>query len=97
MASITSMTFDQPAYNPGDTITLTVAYVADTPGVSPVVNTATASVTNSGGTVTATDSADFTVNEPAAAGDTVNVTDTGNRTWAEQSDDGSTAVFTTTA
>jgi hypothetical protein len=97
MASIASMTFDQPSYMPGDTITLTVDYTADTPGVNPTTFTATTTVTDSGGTVTASDSAPFVVNEAVSAGDVVAVTDTGSHTWAESSDNGSVAVFTTTA
>jgi len=97
MATINAMTFDQASYNPGDTITLTVSYTADTPSVNPVTETATANVTDAAGTVTATSTAPFVVNEPVSAGDVVSVTDTGNHTWAEQSDSGSVAVFTTTA
>lgn len=97
MASITSMTFDESSYNPGDTITLTVSYVPDSPSAVPATFTATSVITNSGGTQVATSSADFVVNTPQAAGDTVSVGDTGSRTWAEGSDSGSVAVFSTTA
>jgi hypothetical protein len=97
MASITSLTFDKPAYNPGDTITLTVDYVPDTAGVNPVTSTATVNVTDANGNVTASDSAPFTVNEPVAGGDTVSVTDSGGRTWTQQSNSGTVAVFTATA
>jgi hypothetical protein len=97
MASIDSMTFDQAAYAQGAIVTLDVGYTPDTPGVSPAVFTATANVTDVNGTVVATSSAPFTVNVPVPAGDTVSVTDTGGRAWAEQSDSGTVAVFTTTA
>ena len=97
MASITSMSFDQPAYSPGDTMTLTVDYVADTPSVNPVTGNALASITDAGGTITASDSAPFVVNEPVAAGDVVSVTDDGGRAWTEVSDSGSVAVFSATA
>jgi len=97
MASITSMSFDQASYDPGATMTLTVEYVADTPSANPVTGTATADITNSGGTVTATSSAPFVVNEPVAAGDVVSVSDDGGRTWTEVSDSGSVAVFTAVA
>jgi hypothetical protein len=97
MATINGMTFDQASYNPGDTITLTVSYTPDTASVNPTAFTATANVTDAGGTVTATSSAPFTVNEAVAAGDVVSVTDTGSRAWAESSDNGSVAVFTATA
>ncbi len=97
MASITSLTFDQSAYDQGGTVTLTVDYVPDTPSVVPVTFTATANVTNAAGDVVATSSSPFVVNTPQPAGDKVSVTDDGNRTWAESSDTGSVATFTTTA
>ena len=97
MASITSLTFDEAAYNTGDTISLTVAYVADTPSVVPTEFTATTTITDAGGNETATSSAPFTVNVAQAAGDVVATTDTGGRAWTEVSDDGSTAVFTAVA
>jgi hypothetical protein len=97
MASVDSLTFDQAAYNPGDTITLTVGYTPDVPGVNPETFTATSSITDGSGNVVASNSAPFVVNEAVAAGDTVSTTDTGNRAWAESSDSGTVAVFTTTA
>jgi len=97
MASVDSLTFDQPAYNPGDTVTLTVAYTPDTPSVVPATFTATTSITDAAGDVTATGSAPFVVNEAQAAGDVVSTTDDGNRTWTEASDNGSVAVFSAVA
>jgi hypothetical protein len=97
MASVDSMTFDQTSYDTGATITLTVGYTPDSPSAVPETFTATASVTNSGGTVVATNTAPFVVNVSQPSGDTVSVTDTGSRTWAESSDSGTVAVFTTTA
>lgn len=97
MASVDTLTFDQPAYNPGDTITLTVGYTPDVPGVNPATFTATSSITDGSGNVVASNSAPFVVNEPVPAGDTVSTTDTGDRTWTEASDSGTVAVFTTTA
>lgn len=97
MASIDSMTFDQPSYNPGDPITLTVDYTPDVAGTNPTPFTATTVITNSAGAETASGNADFTVNEPVAGGDTLATTDTGGRTWAETSDTGSVAVFAATA
>lgn len=76
---------------------MTVGYTPDTPSMVPTVNTATVNVTDAAGTVTATSSAPFTVNEPQAAGDVVSASDTGNRTWTQVSDNGSVAVFTATA
>jgi hypothetical protein len=97
MASIQSITFDQAAYNPGDTITLTVDYTADVPGTTPTTFMATVNVTDSTGAVTATASAPFVINVPAAGGDVVSVTDTDGHTWTQVSDSGSVAVFTTIA
>ena len=97
MASVDSITFDQPAYAQGATITCTVDYTPDTPSTMPATFTATVNVTNSAGMVVATNTSPFVVNEAQANGDTVSVSDTGNRTWAQASDTGSVAVFTTTA
>ena len=97
MASVDTLTFDEAAYSPGDVITLNVDYTPDSPSSVPQTFTATVNVTNSGGSVVATNTAPFVVNEAQAAGDVVSVTDDGSRTWAQQSDSGSVAVFTTTA
>lgn len=95
MASVDSITFDQPAYSPGQVVTLTAAYTPDTPGETPQVFTATVSVLNSGGSVVASNTAPFTVNVPQA-GDHAAASDDGGHAWAEQSDSGTVAVFTTT-
>ena len=97
MATIDSLTFDKPAYNPGDAVSLTVDYTPDTPSVVPKTFTVTASITNAGGTVVATNSGPFTVNEPQASGDAVSATDDGSRVWTRASDTGAVAVLTTTA
>ena len=97
MASVDTLTFDEAAYSQGDTITLTVDYTPDSPSSVPQTFTATVNVTNSGGTVVASNTAPFVVNEAQAAGDTVSATDDGSRTWAPQSDSGSVAVLTATA
>ena len=97
MASINSMVFDEAAYNPGDVVTLTVDYTPDTPSVVPTTFNATASITDSGGNVVASSSAPFVINEAQPSGDQVGVTDDDNHTWAEASDTGSVAVFSTTA
>lgn len=97
MASIDSMSFDQPAYNPGDPVTLTIGYTPDTPSVVPTTFNATASITDSGGNVVATSVAPFVINVAQPSGDQVSVTDDDNHTWAEASDSGSVAVFTATA
>jgi hypothetical protein len=103
MASINSLTFNNGSggvagtYATGDPIQLQAAYTPDTPGVTPETFTATANITDSGGNVVATSSSPFTVNVSQAAGDVVSVTDTGSRTWTQSSDNGSVAVFDTTA
>ncbi len=99
MASINSLTFDQPVYNPGDLITLDIDYTADTPSVVPTTFTATAVITDATGTQVASSAAPFVINVAQAAGDVVSVTDTGNHDWTPTpgSDTGSSVVFTTTA
>jgi hypothetical protein len=99
MASITSQTFDAPdaTYDQGEPITFTVVYVADSPSSVPVPFSATTVITNAAGEQVATLAAPFTVNTPQPAGDVVSTTDSGSREWTPVSDDGSTAVTTTTA
>lgn len=97
MASVDSLAFDQASYAPGSTITLTVDYTPDTASVVPQTFTAAVNITDAAGTVVATSSAPFVVNEAQVAGDKVSVTDSGSRTWAEASDSGSVAVFTAVA
>ena len=91
------MVFDQPAYNPGDLINLTIDYTPDTPSVVPTTFSATASITDASGNVVATSSAPFVINEAQATGDQVGVTDDDNHTWAKSSDTGTVAVFSATA
>jgi hypothetical protein len=97
VASIQSITFDQPSYTEGEQITLTVEYTPDTAGTAPVTFTATVLITDASGAQTATASAPFVVAVPSPGGDVVSATDTGNRTWAQVSDSGTVAVFTTVA
>lgn len=90
---ITSITFDQPAYSPGQTITATVTF---TPGTSASTTsfsgTATDSVTAKTGKLSVT----FTTVIPDAT--TVSVADTGNHAWTQTSATGGTqATFTATA
>ena len=97
MASIDLMAFDQPAYNPGDLINLTIDYTPDTPSVVPTTFNATASITDASGNVVASSSAPFVINEAQATGDQVGVSDDDNHAWAKASDTGTVAVFTTSA
>jgi hypothetical protein len=87
---------DQPAYAPGDLVTLTATYT-DPNGTSfPVTVTAAAADDNDPpNTVTAQTT--FTVNPPATELMEVAVTDSANDTWTQVSDVPGTAVFTTTA
>jgi hypothetical protein len=97
MASVDSLTFDQPSYDQGAEITLTVAYTPDSPSAVPTTFNAIANITDSSGAVVASSSAPFVVNVAQPAGDTVSVTDDGSRTWTEASDSGSVAVFSAVA
>lgn len=107
MATINTVTFSAGTpgtagvYNQGDTITVTVDYTADTPSVVAAPFTLTTTITDSGGTVTATNDSTFTVNQQQQ-GDKVSEADSGNRTWAEgttspQSDGSLQVAFTATA
>jgi hypothetical protein len=97
VASVDTITFDEAAYAPGATITMTVGYTPDSPSVVPQTFTATVNVSDPSGNVLATNTAPFVVNESQPAGDVVSATDTGSRTWALASDTGSVAVLTATA
>ena len=98
--TISSVTTNKSSYNKGDTISVTINY---TPGTS-AAGTGT-SLTISG---TATDEATgqtqpvsgtITLGTPGTNSDatTIKVTDSDGRSYAKQSDDGSKAIFTTTA
>lgn len=91
--SVTSITFDQTSYNPGQTITATVTYVDGTSdNVQSFTGVAVDSVTHLSGSLVVS----FTT-ELTDTGTTVAVSDTGNRTWTKVSDTGSVAKFTATA
>lgn len=94
------MVFDNTAgYNPGDAISLTVGYTADSPSVVPQTFTATTTISDPSGNQLGTLSAPFVVNEAQAAGDVLATSDDGGRTWPETpgSDTGSSVVFTSVA
>ena len=76
---------------------LTVGYTPDSPSVVPETFTATNTITDASGTVVASSDAPFVVNTPQPSGDVVGTTDSGSHTWADVSDSGSVAVFSTTA
>jgi hypothetical protein len=97
MASIDSMAFDAAAYTPGETVNLTVGYTPDSPSVTSQTFTATAQIADSSGTVLSSSTSPFVVNTSTASGDVVSVSDDGNHTWADVSDSGTVAVFSTTA
>lgn len=98
MASIDSITFDQPVYDVGAAITVTIDYTPDAPGTAPETFTLSTNLVDATGAVVASSSAPFVVNEPVAGGDTLQTpTDTGNRAWALSSDSGAVGVYTATA
>lgn len=84
-----SVSLDKASYNQGDKVTLTVTRVGT--GPTPPQNfTGTAT-----GSVSGPVSFQLTVN--GKPGETLTVSDSGNHTWTLFSDDGTTAVYTTTA
>jgi hypothetical protein len=96
MASIDSMTFDAAAYTPGETATLTVGYTPDAPSVVSQTFTVTATIHDSAGTALNSATAPLVVNTTNPSGDKVGVTDDGSHAWADVSDSGTVAVFSTT-
>lgn len=90
--TVTSITFDQSSYNPGQTMTATVTYTAGiSDNVQSFTGTATDSVTGLAGSLVV----NFTTEVTDVTA--VTVSDTGNRTWTKISDTGSVAKFTATA
>jgi hypothetical protein len=90
---ITSWAFDQPVYNPGATITLTINYTSTDGTVADVASTVTVTVTDATGTATQSsdvsgDFPDFTV-AGAATVEPTTVTVADNRSpagaWTEVS------------
>lgn len=101
MASVNSITFDQPGYAPGETITATIDYTPDTASVLAQTFTLTANVVDGSGNVVATNTGDFVVNTPQQ-GDTVAVSDSGGHAWTEgtptaQADGSISVAFTAVA
>ena len=107
MSTINTVTFSAGSggqdgvYTPGDLITLTANYTADTPSVVATPFTATTTITDAAGTVTATNESTFTVNIPQA-GDKAAESDSGSRAWTEgatapQADGSLTVTFTAAA
>jgi hypothetical protein len=88
-----SISFDQSAYAPGETITATVTYA---PGVSLETEVFTGIPTD---TVSDLKGATVTENFVISQNDStsVAVSDSGNRTWTPVSNTGTVAVFTATA
>jgi hypothetical protein len=97
MASIDSVTLDKASYAPGDSPVLTVNYTPDAPSNVPQTHVVTVTLSDaSGNQVAAPATTQLVVNVPQPAGDKTGVTDDGNHAWAEQSDTGSVAVWSTT-
>ena len=103
---VLSITFDKVAYNPGDTITATVDYVAGTPigalYAQPMMVQIVDQDLKFGNSYNvafeANQSANYYVATSAASADlAISINDNSPRTWTKVSDTGSTAVFTTTA
>lgn len=97
MASIDAVSYDQTAYNPGDTVNLTIGYTPDSPSVVPVSVDVTVTLSDSSGNPLTSVPAPFVVNTPQPSGDTLGVADVRNDVWAQDSDTGSVAVWSTTA
>lgn len=86
---------DKQEYNAGDTMTLTVArHASDQQTVQETVTTVLTAADGSAQTITA---GPVPVTSTVSVATTVAVSDDASRTWAQVSDDGSTAVFTATA
>lgn len=89
---VNSVTFDQAAYNPGDTITATMTFTPGSSGQAQTfTGTATDSATGQQGSLVVT----FTV--AATDATTVSASDSGARTWTLASQAAGSAVFTATA
>lgn len=86
--TITSITFDQTEYFPGEAINATVTYV---PGTSPLTQTITGNAVDGASGLTG----ELVVNFITVINDStvVSVADSGNRTWNKISDTGTVAVF----
>jgi hypothetical protein len=97
VASIDSVTFDKTVYNPGDVISLTAAYTPDSPSNTVQTFNATVTIADAAGNPLNSSAAPFAVNQPQPSGDVVSVADDGNHSWAQASDTGTVAVFTSTA
>lgn len=109
--AFTSFSFDQPEYNPGQTITLTVTYTStDEAAGSSVVSAVTAALTDASTTTAVTQTSDgsasfpdFTVTTPANSAEPTTVAVSDNRstpgTWALVSNNiaGNASPFTGTA
>jgi hypothetical protein len=102
--SITSWSFDQPVYNPGATITLTINYTSSDGAVADVSSNITVTVTDASGTATQSSDVsgnfpDFTVADAATVEPTtVTVADTRSPAgaWTEVSNvlSGTASPFT---
>jgi hypothetical protein len=87
MSSI-ALSLDKPSYSPGDKITLTAVR---SPGA---IQTQTITVTVTGQSGDSS-SKQFTI--AGSPGESLSISDTANHAWSTVSDDGTTAVYTTTA
>jgi len=102
MATVNSITFDQPAYTAGSMITAAVNYTPDAPTSTAQTFTMTATLSDAAGNAVATNTAPFVVNTVNANAETLAVSDDGSHTWvvgaaAAQADGSETSDCTTTA
>jgi hypothetical protein len=97
--AITSITISPSGtITPGTAITATVAYTPGTSQGGSATQTLTGVVTDTTTGQTGQLTQTFTISGSVVTDPTVvTVSDTGNHTWAKTSDNGSTAIFTTTA
>lgn len=89
---ISTITFDQVSYTPGQTMHATVDY---SPGTSPVTHSFTGNAVDGATGLTG----DLVVNFITVINDStvVSAADSGSRTWTKVSDSGTVAVFSATA
>lgn len=92
--TVTSVTFDQPSYQPGQLITATMTY---TKGKSDLVNTLTGTATDPVTGLSGHLDQTFTIANQITDTTTPSVSDPPARTWTKVSDTGLVAIFTATA
>lgn len=92
---ITSATLDKPSYASGDTMTLTA--VRSATATTEATNTIDVGAKAADGTDATGVQVSVTIDVTAPQSSVVSVSDSSGRTWAQESDDGTTSVWTATA